>query len=294
MFIAVAGRLSFSDAARALHLSQSAVSQHISGLEAELGAVLFHRTTRRVRLTAAGVALLARADLLLRDYAETRRAVAAAEGRMEGELRIAASLTVGAYILPAGLAELVRHHPEIRLRVTIMNTERVIDWLLRGRVDVGFVEGLRDWEGVELKRLRDDELVLIAPRDHRFAAVESVALEDLETESFVLREEGSGTREVAEAHLRSAGVAIETLRVTAVLSGIDAIKAAVAAGLGVSIISRSALREEDRADRLIERPIAGVRLVREMAAAFVAGVQPLPAAHALVEHLQLSAAAEPA
>jgi DNA-binding transcriptional LysR family regulator len=191
--------------------------------------------------------------------------------------------------LPAGLAELVRHHPEVQLHVTMMNSERVIDALLRGRVDVCFVEGLEHSGNVELRRLRDDELVLIAPRGHRFGALESVSLSDVQTEPFVLREEGSGTREVAEAYLRSAGVAPETLRVTAVLSAIDAIKAAVAAGLGVSIISRSALSSEADGDRLIQRPIAGVRLIRELAAAFVVGVPPLPAARALVEHLERQA-----
>ena len=286
VFAAVAGRLSFSDAARLLHLSQPAVSQQVAALEAELGAKLFERTTRRVRLTAAGVALLAHSDLLLREYAGARRAVAAAQGRIAGELRIAASLTIGAYVLPAGLADVVRHHPELRPRVTIENTEQVIDALLRGRVDVGFVEGELRGTGIEFHRLRDDELVLIAPRGHRFAALDAVAPEDLEAESFVLREEGSGTREVAESHLRAAGIAPESLRVVAVLSGIDAIKGAVAAGLGISIISRSALPGGGGNEGLIQRPIAGIRLVRQMSAAFLAGTQPLPAARALVERLQ--------
>lgn len=286
VFAAVARRLNFSDAGRILHLSQPAVSQQVAALEAELGAKLFERTTRRVRLTAAGAALLARSDSLLREHADARRAVAAAEGRIAGELRIAASLTIGAYVLPAGLADLVYHHPELRPRVTIENTEQVIDALLRGRVDVGFVEGELRGTGIEFRRLRDDELVLIAHRGHRFAAFDAVALEDLEAESFVLREEGSGTREVAETHLRAAGIAPESLRVVAVLSGIDAIKAAVAAGLGISIISKSALPGGDGSEGLIERPIAGVRLVRQMSAAFVIGTQPLPAARALVELLQ--------
>ena len=286
VFAAVAARRSFSDAARVLHLSQSAVSQHIAALEAELGTRLFDRTTRRVRPTVAGVALQSRVDALLRDYAEARRAVAAAEGRIAGDLRIAASLTIGAYVLPAELAGLVQHHPDVRLRMTIMNTEQVVDALLQGRVDVGFVEGSVQSEGIDVQPFRSDELVLIAPRGHRFASVDSVAVEDLRTEPFVLREEGSGTREVAETHLRAAGIAPELLRVAAVLSGIDAIKATVAAGLGVSIISRSALQDGGGNDGLIQRSIVGIRLSREMAAAFVAGAQPLPAALALVDRLR--------
>src|SRR5665213_2202449 len=200
VFAAVARRLSFSDAARELHLSQPAVSQHLAALEAELGAKLLERTTRRVRLTPAGAALLTRADALLRDHSEARRAVAAADGRIAGDLSVAASLTISAYVLPAALAELALRHPEIRMRVTIENTAQVISSLRAGRADIGFVEGELGEPGIEYHLLREDELVVIAPARHRFARFDEIPLEDLLSEPFVLREEGSGTRDVAETH----------------------------------------------------------------------------------------------
>jgi DNA-binding transcriptional LysR family regulator len=280
-FVAVAQRLSFSEAARALHLSQPAVSQHVAALERELDVKLFERTTRRVRLTPAGVALLARADTLLRAHEEARRAVAAAEGRIRGELSIAASLTVGGYVLPPALASLAAAHPEVRVRVTIENTEQVAEALLSGRVDLGFVEGDVAAAGVVLRPIREDELVLAAPAGHRFARYDAVPLEDALSEPFVLRERGSGTRQVAEAHLRQAGVDLGRLRVVAELSSIDAIKAAVAAGLGISIISRSALDDEDGA--LIARRLQGLRLTRRLAAATRAGAPLLPSAARLLE-----------
>ena len=286
VFAAVARRLSFSEAARALHLSQPAVSQQVAALEGELGARLFERTTRRVRLTPAGAALLGRSETLLREHAEARRAVSAAVGRIEGDLQVAASLTIGAYVLPPALVTLALRHPEVRVRVTIENTEQVVGSLLAGRADIGFVEGELSASGVVLHTLRSDELVLIAPASHRFASMEEIALPDLLSEPFVLREQGSGTRQVAEAHLRNAGVDPDALRVIAELSGIDAIKAAVAAGLGVSIISRSALPGGGGAAGLLHRRIAGVRLTREMAAVTLAASTPLPAAQSLLAVLQ--------
>jgi DNA-binding transcriptional LysR family regulator len=285
VFAAVARRLSFSDAARALHLSQPGVSQQVAALERELGVHLFERTTRRVRLTAAGAALLARSESLLREHAEARRAVAAAEGLIAGELTAAASLTVGAYLLPAALARLAVSYPELRVSVTIENTEQVAASVAGGRVDVGFVEGELDVPELQLHPLGEDELVVIAPEGHRFAAVDEVPLDDLVREPFVVREAGSGTRQVAEAYLRRAGVDPGALRVVAELSGIDAIKAAVAAGLGVSIISRSALPNGGAAWRLVERRIEGLRLTRQLAAVTRRGAPPLPATRLLLADL---------
>jgi DNA-binding transcriptional LysR family regulator len=285
IFVAVAERLSFSAAARALHLSQPAVSQQVAALERDLGTALFERTTRRVRLTAAGAALLARASTLLREHAEARRAVAAAEGRIAGELAVAASLTIGAYVLPASLAQLAASYPELRVRVTIENTEQVAESLLGGRADVGLVEGELDAPELLLHPLRDDELVVIAPAGHRFAGYDEIPLDDLLREPFVLREEGSGTRQIAEAHLLEAGVDPAALRVVAVLSGIDAIKATVAAGLGVSIISGSAVPDRGAGAGLLARRVAGLRMTRQFAAATLRTTPPLPATRLLIELL---------
>lgn len=285
VFVAVAERLSFSSAARALHLSQPAVSQHVAALERELGAPLFDRSTRRVRLTAAGAALLARAATLLRDHAEARRAVAAAEGRIAGTLAVASSLMIGAYVLPSALARLAERHPELHVRVTIENTEQVVAALLDGRADVGFVEGDVSHRDLELHRLREDELVVIVPAGHRFERAGEVALDDLLREPFVLREPGSGTRQVFESRLEQAGVEPASLRVVAELSGIDATKAAVAAGLGVSVVSLSALPNGGAAWNLVPRRIRGLPLTRRMSGATVKGAPSLPATERLLAQL---------
>jgi DNA-binding transcriptional LysR family regulator len=280
VFRAVAGQRSFTRAALELHLSQSAVSQQVAALESELGGPLFDRSRRRVRLTPAGAALLDRADALLGGFAEARRAVAAARGAVEGDLRVSASLTIGTYVLPAPLARLGRRHPALRLQVTIDNSERVVAALRSGAADVGFIEDEADRAGIAVTPVRDDELVLVAPAGHRLAAFAEVPLEELAAEPVVVREPGSGTRRVAEQHLRAAG--LETLRVAAELSHIEAIKAAVEAGLGVAILSRSTLRKELALGTLVARPLAGVPIRRRLSAVTVTGATALPAARELI------------
>jgi LysR family transcriptional regulator, transcriptional activator of the cysJI operon len=286
VFRAVAAQRSFTRAALELHLSQSAVSQQVAALEAELGGPLFDRSRRRVRMTPAGAALLGRADALLAGFAEARRAVAAARGAVEGDLRITASLTLGTYVLPAPLARLGRRHPALRLRVTVDNSERVVAALLAGAADVGFVEDEVERAGVTVTPVLDDELVIVAPAGHRFAALDAVPLEELAAEPVIVREPGSGTRRVAEEHLRAAGLAPETLRIAAELSQIEAIKASVEAGLGVAILSRSTLGKELALGTLIARPPAGAPIRRRLSAATVTGATALPAARELIALVQ--------
>lgn len=281
VFRAVARELSFTRAALSLHLSQSAVSQQVAALELELGGPLLERSRRRVQLTAAGAALLARVDAVLAGFAETRRAVAAARGAVEGDLRVSSSRTVGTYLLPPALALLGRRHPALRLRVSIENSERVIGTLLAGGADIGYVEDEVTHPRVIMEPLFDDELVVVAAAAHRFAAVKEVTIEELAAEPLVVREPGSGTRHVAEEHLRAAGLPPGTLQVAAELTGIEAIKAAVEAGLGVAILSRATLGKELALGTLVARPLAGLTVRRRVAAVAVAGASELPAARQL-------------
>lgn len=283
VFRAVARHLSFTRAALDLHLSQSAVSQQVAALELELGGPLFDRSRRHVRLTPAGAALLSRADALLAGFAEARRAVAAARGAVEGDLRVSASLTMGNYVLPVPLATLGRRHPQLRLQVTVDNSERVVAALLTGDADVGFVEDEVERSGIWVTPVREDELVIVAPAGHRFAELTEVPLEELAAEPLIQRESGSGTRLVAEQHLRAAGLVPETLRVAAELSQIEMIKGSVEAGLGVAILSRSTLAKELALGTLTALPLAGVPIRRQLAAVTVKGATTLPAAHELIE-----------
>lgn len=291
VFRTVAEERNFTRAALRLHLSQSAVSQHVAALERELGGRLLERTRRRVVLSAEGAALLPRIEAILGLMAEAERAVAAARGAVEGELRVASSLTVGTYMLPGPLAALGRRHPQLRLSVEIENTEQVIHSLLGGTADVGYVEGGVDQPGVELRGLLDDELVVIAAAEHRFAGRSEIELEELAVEPLVVREPGSGTRQVAEEALRAAGLDIEDLHVAAELTGIEAIKSTVEAGLGVAILSRATIAKELELGTLVACTVAGVPIRRRISVASAVDATVLPAAQQLTE---LLAASDPA
>lgn len=283
VFCAVARELNFTRAALELHMSQSAVSQQVAALERELGDRLFERARRRVRLTPAGVALERRAEAILADIAEARRAVAAVRGAIEGDLRVAASQTVGAYLLPGPVATLGRRHPALRLQLSIDNSEEVVRAVLAGAADVGFVEDEVAHPGIATEPLLEDELLVVAGAGHRFARQDEVTIDDLATERFVMRERGSGTRRVAEEHLDAAGLAPGRLRVAAELGGLEAIKAAVAADLGVTILSRAAVDRELALGTLVARPLAGRRIRRSIDLVTAVGATTLPATRELVE-----------
>jgi DNA-binding transcriptional LysR family regulator len=286
-FVAVARERSFTRASLTLHLSQSAVSQQVLALERELGARLFERTRRRVDLTPAGAALFDRAERVLQEAETARRAVAAATGEVAGELDVTSSLTIAGYLLPGPLAALVADHPDVRVTMRVENSEQVARSLLAGEADLGFVEGEVAAEGLELETLLDDELVAIAPARHRLARRAELRLADLAAEPFVAREPGSGTRQVAEAALARAGFEPGRLRGVAERSGIDAIKAAVEAGLGLAIVSALTVRREVELGTLVARPVRGTPMRRRFAAAFAAGRPVLPTARELVRIVRL-------
>lgn len=285
-FVAVAREQSFTQAAVTLHLSQSAVSQQVAALERDVDAVLFVRSGRRVSLTREGAALLERATGLLADMEAARRAIAAAQGRVAGDLRIAASLTIAGYVLPRPLTGFRRDHPEVRLVLHVRNTDDVVRALLGGAVDLGLVEGAVSSNRIELERLFEDELAVIAPPEHRFAMLDEIDLGELLHEPFVVREPGSGTRQVADDALAAAGVDPRSLDVVAELSGIDVQKAVVEAGLGVSIVSTLTVRRELALGSLVARPVRGLSIRRPLSAARVAGARVLPAARVLVDALR--------
>ena len=290
VFAAVARVQSFSRAAETMHLSQPAVSQQVAAMEAELGVQLFERSRRGVRLTSAGTALLAHAEALLREMAETRRAVTAASAAIGGSLAVGASLTIGEYVLPATLARFGRLHPHVRLRSEVGNSAQVVRRLVDGTLDIGFVEGDLAVTGVVLRPFRRDELVVVAAASHRWADLTEVPLDELLREPFVLREPGSGTRQVMERRLQHAGVDPGSLHVVLEQTGTEAIKAAVESGLGVSVLSRATVAKELLLDTLMARPVRGVPMFRDMSEVHVTGRALMPSARELLKLVRATAA----
>ncbi len=290
VFAAVARAQSFSRAAEAMHLSQPAVSQQVAAMETELGVRLFERSRRGVRLTTAGTALLAHAEALLREMTETRRAVAAAAAAIRGSLAVGASQTIGEYVLPAVLARFGRLHPHVRLRCEVGNSAQVVRRLTDGDLDIGFVEGDLAVAGVALRPFRRDELVVVASAGHRWTELAEVPLDELLREPFIMRESGSGTRQVMERRLQHAGVDPGTLHVVLEQTGTEAIKATVESGLGVSVLSRATVAKELLLDTLIARPVRGVPMFRDMSEVHVTGRTLVPSARELLQLVRATVA----
>jgi len=241
VFGAVARHLSFSKAAEELQLSQPAVSKQIHQLEAELGVRLFQRMGRRVELTEAGKMVAAYAQRVLLLTEEVRRALAELEGVERGYLRLGASSTPGLYLVPDLLARFRREYPGVETTLIITNSVDVARRVSAGEMDLGFVGAAPEIPGLLFHDFAEDEIVLIVPARHALSRRRKFAPDLLGSEVLIVRELGSATREIAEANLARLGI---TLRRTMEMSGSEAVKRAVAAGLGIAFISYHAIALE--------------------------------------------------
>jgi DNA-binding transcriptional LysR family regulator len=254
VFASVAEEGGFTRAAQALRLSQPAVSKAVRELERQTGVSLFERAGRATQLTAAGEALFARARELFAVERSAEEELRALRGLSGGVLRVGASTTVATYLLFPYLARFREANPGVQLRVASANTRAIARALLERRLDVALVEGPVRHPRIEVVPWREDELVLITSPAHRLARKRSIELRELTGEPLIVREPGSGTRRVAERALAAHDVSPP---VTLQLGSTEAIKQAVAAGLGVAFVSRFAVEEQVKLGR-----IAAVR-VRE-------------------------------
>ena len=274
LFHTVAQAGSISRGAAAARVSQPAVSKQIAELEDALGVRLLDRLPRGCRLTEAGE--------ILADYAhrwraleqDAARAIEEYRGLKRGRLAVGASLTIGGYLLPEVLAEFHRQFPDVELRVEIANTEHIQRLLLEGTIELGLTEGLLESEELESTVFFKDELVAIAPANHPLLKKSRVAVREICREPFLLREEGSGTRAVVERALRGKGLKIKPFLS---LSSPEAIKNAVAAGMGLAIVSRLIVALELQAGSLGILPLKDLTIQRPLHLQRVRGRSQSPA-----------------
>jgi DNA-binding transcriptional LysR family regulator len=289
VFREVAAQTNFRRAAEMLYISQPAVTQQIKALEEELGARLFDRSGGRVRLTAAGEALLRRAqesETLLQLAAEE---VASVEGEIRGELNIAASTTIAQYVLPALLAEFAGRYPGVALKLESANTERVLAAVASGSSPLGLIEGPAHRQDLLIEPWLVDELVLVVPAAHEWAG-ETISVATLKTASLLVREQGSGTRAVLERALADAGTPLGEMQLGMELGSTEALLACVEAGLGVGFASLFALHRQRALGTLAVVRISGLRVTRELSVVRVRGPQPVGIADAFLGHLHAFAA----
>lgn len=262
IFYEVAEKGSFSAAAQALHMTQPAVTMQVQALEDYFGVKLFRRSTKKVEITEAGKTLLPFAVRSVRLVQEAESAMSRFTRLMEGRLQFGASLTFGEYILPRLLVPFRQEHPNVTIRMRVMNTAQILEEILSNRLDFGLVEAPIDDPEVVTEAVLSDELKLVLPVGHPLAEKETITIEDVRQYPFVLREPGSGTRRVMEEELRRRGIDPGELQVAMELGSTGAIKSAVEAGIGLSILSKSSVRHEVALGLLKVRRIEGFEFTR--------------------------------
>lgn len=261
---------SLSAAARAMHLSQPAVTKQVQRLEVELGMALLVRGARRqVELTPAGERLLAFARQTLAGFEALEEDLAALKEVGQRVLTLAASTIPGEYLLPGLLAAFRVRYPQVKVHMTVSDTADVATRLLADQADVGVIGSTIRRPGLRLERLVGDEIVLAVPPGHPFARRQRVAVEELHGQPLVLREEGSGTRRSVEMALAAAGVALPLNSMALTLGSTQAVLQAIEQGLGVGFISARAAAQAQADGHLACVRLAGVDLRRDLYLAYL-------------------------
>lgn len=273
VFRAVAHHLNFSRAAEELLLTQPAVTQQVKALEEELGIPLFDRGGGRIALTPGGAALLPFAEKMKALGEEAVAAIAASYGQQAGELKIGASQTIGQYLLPAFVAGFLRTNPKVRITACSGNTNRMLDAVVAREIQIALVEGPERRKDIHIEPFMQDQMVLVVPARHEWADHE-IALQDLKTESLLVREFGSGSRRVVEQALAKAGLKAKDLRVRMELDSTEGLLNAVEAGLGITFVSRWAVRNQLSLGTLKIARVRGMKLARRFSMAYPAGPEP--------------------
>jgi DNA-binding transcriptional LysR family regulator len=239
IFVAVAERQHMTRAAEALNLAQSAASAAIAALEARHGTKLFHRVGRGIALTEAGAVFLVEARGVLARAEAAELALAELGGLSRGVLSVQASQTIASYWLPRHLVAFARAYPKIGIRLAVGNTAQVAAAVHEGAADLGFVEGAVDDPALTSVTVARDRLVMVVGPNHQLARCGKATAADLLATEWVLREPGSGTRSEFEAALPAMGISPSQLIVALELPSNEAVRAAVEAGMGATVLSAS-------------------------------------------------------
>jgi DNA-binding transcriptional LysR family regulator len=248
MFSTVVRSGSFSKAAEILNISQPAISKGVRDFELQVGCRLFNRSPKGVVPTPEGLALSRRAEALFAVERAAEEELSALRGLHNGSLRIGASTTIATYMIPRYLGAFHRAYPGVDLQLISANTRDIVEQMVEQDIDIGLVEGPVDDKNLIAEPWHTDVMKLITAPDHAFAtAGEPVDPKLLENEVLIVREPGSGSREVVMQALAAHG--IEPAR-TLEIGSTAAIKQVVAAGLGISIVSTVSVEDQTRLGRL--------------------------------------------
>ena len=255
VFHTVARLLSFTKAAETLHMTQPAVTFQIRQLEEHFNTRLFDRTHNRISLTAAGQRVYDYAEKIIALYGEMDSRVRELTGDVSGILIIGASTTIAEYVLPGLLGEFQSRYKDVNVRLSVSNSLGVVHMVENNTVDVGIVESPVTNKNLAVEVCWHDELMFICQPSHAMAKKTGITPQEIVTLPFLCREEGSGTREVINEYLEDNKVSAHDLNLCMEFGSPEAIKSAVEAGLGVSIVSRATVGKELKLKTLVAIPL---------------------------------------
>lgn len=286
VFWAVAKNLNYSRAAEELYISQSTTSIQVRKLENELGITLLEQLGKKIYLTQAGELLLSYANRIFTLSLEAESSIQELKGIRSGRLVIGASTTPGIYLLPAVIGSFQELYPNLSVSLEISNTHEVQEQLLLNQLDLGVIgEEIAMDSQLQFEPLLEDELVPIVSERHLLAERPTITLAELLQQRLILRERGSSTREVFEKEVRARG---SQSIVAMQLKSVEAIKQAVVANLGVSVVSRLAVGLEVRTGVLRILLLSDMQLVRQINLAYHKEKKLSPAACAFINYLRQS------
>ncbi|MBI4308140.1 MAG: LysR family transcriptional regulator [Chloroflexi bacterium] len=258
----VVSRGSFSEAARSLGMSQPTISFHVQRLEEEANAKLLDRQGGRVVPTDAGRAFVRFAERVLAEQEALRGSLSILQKEVGGRLSLGASTIPGEYILPRMLGAFLKRYPAVEAAIIVADTSMIVDKVQAREVDVGFIGAEVKRRGLVVRRLQDDEVLLLTPPDHPFARRKSIRVADLEGQALVAREEGSGTQRSLEQLLKGAGFSLRRCRWQLVVGSSQAVITAVEAGVGLGFVSALAAEKSIALRRARTVSLQGLPLKR--------------------------------
>ncbi|MCY9137563.1 selenium metabolism-associated LysR family transcriptional regulator [Peribacillus frigoritolerans] len=247
VFVTVIEQKNFSRAGDILNLSQPGVSLHIRNLENELGTKLIYRSPKQVQITEPGKILYRHAKQMLNHYETAKREINEFNNVVSGTMKIGASFTIGEYYLPKVLAEFAAQYPMVDIQIIISNSNDVIQGIRSNKLDIGLIEGETDYKDIDVRPFMSDEMIVVVPPDHPLSQMDLIEGNMLQNQTWVLREQGSGTRTYSDKLLSSLELNIKK---TFIFTSIQGVKEAVMAGLGIALLSRLTVQKELKSNEL--------------------------------------------
>jgi DNA-binding transcriptional LysR family regulator len=283
-FVEVAERLSFSESARSLGVSQPAVTLQVRALEQQLGAELFERRHKKVSLTEAGRLLLPEARAILERWRKAADDVAAMGGQVAGRLVIGGSTTPSDYLLPPLIGAFRSANPDLTVGLDVGDSRQVVELLKQGEVEIAFVGREPKERRVECRPWASDRIVAVAPPSNPLAKASApVTLARLIAEPLIVREKGSATRGTVEAHLSEQGITPADLSIAFELGSNEGMVNAVASGLGLAFLSEHAVRSALALGTVARLEVETLPIQRSIWLCTLSGGAPSRAAQAMID-----------